>query len=214
MSHAVPFRPQTLGEEIANAISHGSGAALAIAGTVILIVLSVGSAAGLAGAIIYGVSLTLLYTASCVYHAVTNARAKRALRVFDHCSIFLLITGTYAPICLVALRESVGIPMFVLIAVCCVLGITCNLISLERFKPLSMTLYIAMGWVALFIIRPLLSISTPGQLALLVGGGLCYTLGVPFYAMSRKPYMHFIWHLFVLAGSVLHYFYVMTVCYL
>jgi hemolysin III len=104
--------------------------------------------------------------------------------------------------------------MFVLIAVCCVLGITCNIISLERFKPLSMTLYIAMGWVALFIIRPLLSISTPGQLALLVGGGLCYTLGVPFYAMSKTRYMHFIWHLFVLAGSILHYFYVMTVCYL
>ena len=203
-----------MGEELANAISHGTGVVLAIAGTAIMLYLACVQATGIAGAIIYGLSLTVLYTASCIYHAVRSPRAKRILRVFDHCSIFLLIAGTYAPITLVALRSSVGIPLFCVIATCSVLGIICNLISLERFKKLSMALYIIEGWMALLAIRPLLAISTTAQFWLLVGGGLCYTVGIIFYAMNKTKYMHFIWHLFVLAGSILHYFYVIQTCYL
>ena len=207
-------RPQTLGEEIANAISHGSGVVLAAAGTAVMIYLACAGAQGLAGAIIYGLSLTVLYTASCVYHAVRDKRLKKVLRVFDHCSIFLLIAGTYAPITLVALRDSVGIPLFAIISACALIGITCNIIDLERFKKLSMVLYVVMGRMALLAIKPLLEISSPSQLALLVGGGLSYTVGIVFYAMTGKKYMHFVWHLFVLAGSILHYFYVIQICYL
>lgn len=207
------FRAQTLGEELANAISHGSGLILSVAGTAIMIYLAAVHATGMAGAIIYGISLTVLYGASCIYHAVRDPKKKRVLRVFDHCSIFLLITGTYAPITLVALRDSIGIPLFCIIASCSVLGIICNIISLERFKTLSMALYFITGWMALLAIRPLLAISTASQIWLLVGGGLCYTVGIIFYAMSKTRYMHFIWHLFVLAGSILHYFYVIQACY-
>ncbi len=204
---------QSLGEEIANSISHGLGVLLAAAGTAVMIYLAA-SSGGLSGAVIYGISLTVLYTASCVYHAVPKGHAKRVLRVFDHCSIFLLIAGTYAPITLVALKDTIGIPLFTVIAACAVIGIVCNLIDLERFGKLSMVLYVVMGWMAILAIKPLLAISTPGQLALLVGGGVCYTAGIAFYAHPEKKYMHFVWHLFVLAGSILHYFYVIQVCYL
>ena len=209
----VTLPKQTLGEEIANSISHGLGILLAAAGTAVMIYLAVG-AGGLSGAVIYGISLTVLYTASCVYHAVPKGNAKRVLRVFDHCSIFLLIAGTYAPITLVALKDTVGLPLFTVIAACAVIGIVCNLIDLERFGKLSMALYVVMGWMAIIAVKPLLAISTPGQFALLVGGGLCYTAGIAFYAHPEKKYMHFVWHLFVLAGSILHYFYVIQVCYL
>ncbi|MGE4354025.1 MAG: hemolysin III family protein [Oscillospiraceae bacterium] len=208
------FRPKSLGEEIANAVSHGSGAILAIVGTAIIIYLACANAGGLAGAIIYGISLTVLYSASCIYHAVTNPRVKRVLRVFDHCSIFLLITGTYAPITLILLRDGMGVALFSVIAGCSILGIIVNVISLERFKTLSMTLYVITGWMALLTIRPLLLISTVDQIWLLVGGGLCYTVGIIFYSMDKTRYMHFIWHLFVLAGSILHYFFILETCYL
>ena len=214
MTRTAVLRPQTLGEEIANAISHGSGIVLAVAGTSIMIYLACAGAQGLAGAIIYGLSLTVLYTASCIYHAVRNPGLKKILRVFDHCSIFLLIAGTYAPITLVALRDSIGIPLFAIIAACATLGIVCNIVSLERFKKLSMVLYVVMGWMAILAIRPLLEVSTPAQLALLIGGGVAYTVGIIFYAMTSTKYMHFVWHLFVLAGSILHYFYVIQICYL
>ncbi|MGI6028190.1 MAG: PAQR family membrane homeostasis protein TrhA [Candidatus Heteroscillospira sp.] len=214
MTRTAVCRPQTMGEELANAISHGSGVVLAIAGTAVMLYLAGMQAQGVVGAAIYGLSLTVLYAASCVYHAVRGRELKRKLRVLDHCSIFLLIAGTYAPITLVALRDSIGIPLFAVIAACSVLGIVCNLISLERFKKLSMTLYVVEGWMALLAIRPLLAVSTVPQIWLLVGGGICYTVGIIFYTMNKTRYMHFIWHLFVLAGSILHYFYVIQTCYL
>ena len=214
MTRTASFRPQTLGEEIANAISHGSGVVLAIAGTAIMLYLACTQATGVMGAIIYGLSLTVLYTASCLYHAVRNPECKKTLRVLDHCSIFLLIAGTYAPVTLVALRSSIGLPLFFVIAACSVIGIVCNLISLERFKKLSMALYVIEGWMAVLAIKPLLAVSTLPQLWLLIGGGLSYTIGIGFYAMRKTKYMHFIWHLFVLGGSILHYFYVIQVCYL
>jgi len=213
MTRSDAFRPQTMGEEIANAISHGSGIILAITGTAIMLYLACAQATGILGAVIYGLSLTVLYTASCLYHAVREPKYKRILRVFDHCSIFLLIAGTYAPVTLVALRSSIGIPLFLIIVSCSTVGIICNLISLERFKVLSMVLYIVEGWMALLAIKPLIAISTTAQFWLLVGGGICYTVGIIFYAMRKTKYMHFVWHLFVLAGSILHYFYVIQVCY-
>lgn len=213
MTRTAAFRPQTLGEEIANAVSHGSGIVLAIAGTSIMLYLACTQATGVLGAVIYGLSLTVLYTASCLYHAIRDPKYKRIFRVFDHCSIFLLIAGTYAPVTLVALPGRIGIPMFIVIASCSVIGIICNLISLERFKKLSMALYIVEGWMAILAVKPLLAVSSLSQLWLLIGGGLCYTVGIVFYAMRKTKYMHFIWHLFVLSGSILHYFYVIQVCY-
>lgn len=214
MTNTATFRPKSIGEEIANAVSHGSGAILSIAGSAIMIYLAAARTGGMAGAIIYGLSLIVLYTASCVYHAVTNVEAKRILRVFDHCSIYLLIAGTYAPITLILLRDSIGIPMFAIISACAVLGISCNLKSLERYKKLSMALYFIMGWTAIFAIRPLLEVSSTTEIWLLIGGGLSYTFGIIFYAMDKRKYMHFIWHLFVLGGSVLHYFFVLQTCYI
>lgn len=214
MGKSDTFRRKTIGEEIANSISHGSGVILAIIGTVIMIYESVAHQRELAGAIIYGISLTVLYTASCVYHAVTNERAKRVLRVFDHCSIFLLIAGTYAPITLGILRDSIGIMLFAVISACAIVGIVCNIISLERYKRLSMALYVVMGWMAMLAIKPMLAVVSMSELMLLIGGGLCYTVGIIFYAMDKTKYMHFIWHLFVLAGSILHYFFVLQTCYL
>lgn len=214
MGSSEVFRRKTIGEEIANAISHGSGVILAIIGTVIMIYESVANSRGLSGAIIYGLSLTVLYTASCVYHAVTNVEAKRLLRVFDHCSIFLLIAGTYAPITLVLLVDGIGIWLFSVISACAVLGIVCNIISLEKYKKLSMALYVIMGWFAVLAFKPLIAATSVSEFMLLVGGGLCYTVGIIFYAMDSKKYMHFVWHLFVLAGSILHYFFVLQTCYL
>ncbi len=207
------IRKQTLYEEIANAISHGTGIILSIIGTIFLIHQAVIASHGLSGAIIYGISLTVLYTASCIYHAVTNNKAKKILRVFDHCSIYLLIAGTYAPITLSLLPSQLGIPLFTVIVICAISGIVFKLFGVDKFKKLSMALYVIMGWMVVIAFRPLIELTSFSDVMLLLGGGLCYTIGIIFYKMKKTKYMHFIWHLFVLGGSVCHYFFVLSACY-
>ncbi len=206
---AIPFsRPQGLGEEISNAISHGVGVFLAIAGTVLLIIKAAtqGTAMGVVSASLYGGSMILLYLFSCLYHALTPRRAKKVFQILDHCSIFLLILGTYIPIVLVGIGGALGWTMFGVLTACAVLGITLNAVDLHRWKRLSLVLYLAMGWVAVFTLKPILAAATWHGVLFLFLGGLFYTLGVWFYRKKEVKYMHFIWHIFVLAGTVFHFF--------
>ena len=196
----------TLGEEVMNAVTHGLGTILAVAGATLLIASSAlqGDPYKLGSSIVYGVSLTLLYLMSTVYHGVASSRAKEILRIFDHCSIFLLIAGTYTPFALVTLREHRGWLLFAGPVAAAVVGITLNAISLRRFEKLSLACYVAMGWAVVFQAGTLAAALSPAGLVLLVAGGICYTGGILFYKL-RRPYMHGVWHLFVLAGSVCHF---------
>ena len=198
----------TLGEEIFNSVSHGVGMLLSVAALVMLIIFAVyySDGYGLAGALVYGISLILLYTMSMVYHIVQHQGAKKVLRIFDHCSIFILIAGTYTPYLLGPLRGAVGWTVFAIVWGVTAVGIILNAISLERFKLLSLICYVLMGWGIVLSIKPLAqNVAAPG-IILLVAGGLVYTIGVIFYVMKKYRYMHSVWHLFVLAGSVCHYF--------
>lgn len=202
------IRKQTIGEEIANSISHGLGTGLSIAGMVILIVIACKNAMGaiaVVSAALFGAGLILLYTFSSLYHALTNAKAKKVFRIFDHCSIFILILSTYIPILLVIVGGALGWTMFGISAFCTVLGVVLNSINLERWDKLSQVLYIVMGWSALMIIMPLIRALSVSELVFLFTGGATYTLGIIFYRNKKLKYMHFVWHIFVLAGSVLHY---------
>lgn len=197
----------TLGEEVMNAVTHGVGALLAVAGGTLLIASSASQQDPykLASSIVYGLSLAMLYLMSTLYHSIASPRTKAVLRVFDHCSIFLLIAGTYTPFTLVTLRQAGGWGLFGAIWGTAAVGIALNAISLRRFEKLSLLCYVVMGWAVVFQAGTLLSALSPGGLALLVAGGICYTGGILFYVL-RRPYMHGIWHLFVLAGSVCHFF--------
>lgn len=201
-------RPQTMGEEIANSISHGVGAMLAIAGTVIAIVYAAlyGTAISVVSASLYGASLIILYMASTLYHSITNKTAKKVFQIFDHCSIFILILGSYIPICLTLLGGALGWTFFGINAGCTVLGVVLNSIDMKKFKTFSMIAYIIMGWSVVFFFKPLIGKLDINGLYLLVAGGIAYTVGVIFYKLKNIKYMHYIWHLCVLAGSAFQFF--------
>lgn len=196
------------GEEVFNSVTHGIGALLAVIGTVIMVMLSAinGTALGLAVSLIYGISLIVLYTMSTVYHAIPFPKVKTVLRVFDHTSIFLLIAGTYTPYCLIALQGNrAGLWVAVAVWACAIVGIILNAIDLKKTEKLGIVLYVIMGWAVIVVIKDVVAaISTQGFWLLLLGG-ISYTGGIVFYAMKKKKFMHSVWHLFVLMGSVLHY---------
>ena len=196
----------SLGEEVANALTHGVAGALAVAGTVILLVHSAGNPWKVTSAAIYGASMILLFVMSCLYHALTNPRAKKILRVFDHTSIFLLIAGTYTPFTLVTLRGPIGWVIFGLVWGAALFGIILNIISIERFKKISMVCYVASGWCVVIAAIPLVHNMALHGLVLLFAGGVAYTAGIVFYRLKGVPVMHAIWHVFVFAGALLHYF--------
>ena len=205
-------RPQTAGEEIANTVSHGVGAVLAAAGAVPLLVkAAVDSGQAVVGMALYAASLLGLYAASSVYHGVRNPALKKRLRVLDHCSIFLLILGTYIPMALLVLGGSLGWTLIGINTALAVVGIVLDLIDLERFSKVTLVLYAAMGWLILPAIGRVVTVLPPAGVALLAGGGVAYTVGILFYK-SKRHYMHFVWHLFVLAGSALQYFCVLLYC--
>lgn len=197
----------TIGEEIFNSVSHGAGVLLSIAALTLLIIFAAlySDGYGLAGAIVYGISLILLYSMSMVYHIVRKPKAKQILRIFDHCSIFVLIAGTYTPYLLVCMQNPGRWILFGIIWGVAAIGILLNVLGLEKFKKLSMVCYIGMGWAIIFSIRQIASvISMPGVI-LLIAGGIVYTVGIIFYALKKYRYTHSVWHLFVLGGSVCHY---------
>ena len=199
-------RPPTRGEEIANSVTHGIGAALSIAGLVAIMVVAAlqGSAWRIAACAIYGTSLVLLYTSSTIYHALTNNRAKRVFKIIDHSSIYVLIAGTYTPVTLIALRGPWGWTLFGVVWGLCVCGIIFKSWWIGRLKVASTVVYVLMGWCAVLAIRPLLAALPWTGFVWLLAGGLCYTAGVAFYANSSR-FAHSIWHVFVLAGSVCQY---------
>lgn len=198
----------TLGEEIFNAVSHGAGGLLSIAGTVVLIVLCAvySDAWSVISACVYGASLIILYTMSTLYHAITNEKAKKFFRVMDHNTIFFLIAGTYTPFTLFTLRGKLGWILFGIVWGSALIGIILNSIDLEKFRKPSVVCYILMGWVIIIAVKPMLN-SLPGlSLVFLLLGGIFYTVGVIFYSLKKIKWFHSVWHLFTVAGSVLHYF--------
>ena len=198
----------TLGEEIFSSVTHGVGTILAVGGTAVLIVLSAifGDAWAVVSSTIFGASLIILYCMSTLYHAITNPKAKSFFRIMDHTTIFFLIAGTYTPITISVLRGAIGWVLFGVVWGAAILGIVLNSIDLEKFRKPSVACYIAMGWVIIFAIRPLLHVMNPLSLWLLVIGGVFYTVGVIFYAIKKVRYFHSIWHIFTLFGSLCHYF--------
>lgn len=199
---------QSRGEEVANSVSHGLGFAAAVAAIPILIISAAhrGGAGDIVGAAIFGGAMAILYLASTVYHAVPMGRAKQFLRKLDHCAIYVLIAGTYTPFTLGVLGGGWGWSLLGVVWGIAALGVLLKLVSGARHSKVSAALYIALGWMVVVAVRPLwLRVPGPGIL-LLVLGGLVYTAGVGFYLAPRLRYGHFIWHLFVLAGTTLHFF--------
>ncbi len=195
-------------EEIANGTSHLIGAFLGVAGLSLLVVFSsiLGDPWKIVSFSIYGTTLTALYSASAAYHFSNTEKWKRRFRVLDHCAIFWLIAGTYTPFALVTLRGAWGWSIFGVTWGCAILGTALTLFSLKAPRFLIASIYIAMGWMAMIAIKPLVaSLSGDGMLWLVLGG-LFYTFGTVFYIVQKIPYNHAIWHLFVLAGSVSHFF--------
>ena len=203
----------TLGEEIFNSVSHGAGGMLAIAGTVVLIVIAAlySNAWGVVSSAIYGASMIILYTMSTLYHAITNKKAKSFFRIMDHNTIFILIAGTYTPYTLVPLRGPVGWTLFGIIWGAAIIGIVFNSISLEKAKKLSLVCYVAMGWAIIFAIKPMIASVTKPSLVFLLIGGIFYTAGIVFYAVKKIRYFHSVWHLFTVGGTVFHYFSILLI---
>jgi hemolysin III len=199
--------PHTLREEIANALTHGLGVVAALCGSSVLITIAAmqGNGWQLGSAIVYGVTLILLYLASTLYHAVPHPTAKARLKVFDHCAIYLLIAGTYTPITLVGLRDSVGWWLFGTIWALAMAGVLFKLFFTGRFKLLSTLIYVAMGWLVVLAIGPVVRHLEPFTLWWLFTGGVFYTGGTLFYHRPKLRFSHAIWHLFVLLGSVSHF---------
>jgi hemolysin III len=198
----------TIGEEIANSVTHGVGLLLSIAGLAVLIVFAsrLGNAWHVVSCTIFATTLILQYTFSTLYHSIQIPRTKSMLRVLDHSAIFLLIAGTYTPFMLVNLRGPWGWSLFSIVWSLALLGVLFQVSLLRRWQGVSLALYIGMGWVVVFAIKPMLAAVAPGGLILLLLGGLAYTSGVIFYLWKGLRYHHAIWHGFVLAGSILHFF--------
>ncbi len=205
-------RKYSTGEEIANAITHGIGALLAVAALVVLVVIAAlrGTVWHVVSFSVFGGTLVLLYFASTLYHSITNERAKHVFHKFDHISIYLLIAGTYTPFCLTALRGWVGWTVFGVVWGCAILGTVVKAITVGKHVKLSTLLYVLMGWVILLAIKPLYESMPFNGFALLVAGGLSYTAGTIFFIRDHVKYNHSAWHLFVIGGSVLHFFSVLT----
>jgi len=195
------------GEEIANYVTHGIGAALSVAALVLMILIALKQQDGLSltSAIIYGSSLILLFLASTLYHAFRGKKLKSVLQVVDHCSIYLLIAGTYTPFLLISLNGPWGYTLLAIIWALALIGIVFRVAFGERYPRFALFTYIAMGWLIVVAASEMLANVPPGGLALLALGGLLYTGGAVFYALEHIPYNHAIWHMFVLAAAVLHF---------
>ncbi len=204
----VAYRTLTLGEELFNSITHGIGTLLSIAALVLLVVFAAikGNAWHVVSFSIFGTSLVLLYLSSTLYHSFSKEKIKNLFVRFDHAAIFLLIAGTYTPFLLTALRGALGWTLFGIIWAVAIAGVVIRSIYLTRFRKLMVGLYLGMGWMFVVAIGPLMK-NLPGiSVLFLFLGGLMYSIGVVFYAWRNLKYGHGIWHLFVLAGSIMHFF--------
>jgi len=201
-------------EEIAHVATHALGIVASIVAIVWLLVAATGNGASAwraTGGVIFGVSALLLFTTSVLYHASTSPRLKPRLRLLDHSAIYVLIAGTYTPIALGVLGGTWGWTLFGVVWGIALLGIVAKTVLGFRFQVSSTVLYLAMGWIGVLLAKPLMATLTQHELTWIVAGGLAYTLGVPFYAWKGRPYMHAVWHLFVLAGVTCHFIAVLSV---
>ena len=210
-NHKIAIPTYSLAEELMNSISHGVGALFGIVALVLLIVKAAGThdAWKIVAVSIYGFTTFLLYIMSCLYHALKVNKAKRVFRVFDHCTIFLLIAGTYTPYTLVGLRPTYPVHAWVIFSVIwalAVVGVVFNSINLKKYSKVSVIVYLLMGWMIILAIRPMRESIPAGAVSYLLYGGIAYSVGALLYAIgSKKKHFHFIFHLFCLAGTVLHF---------
>jgi hemolysin III len=204
---AQKVRAYTLGEEIANSIIHGVGVGLSIAALAILLVFAAqnGSGWAIAGSLVFGISLILEYTASTLYHSFPQPQVKHIFKILDHAGIYVLIAGTYTPFCLVTLRDRGGFWLFAIIWALALAGISAEAFWVYRPRWLNTVIYVAMGWIIAFEFKPLAAALDSAGMGLLLAGGFAYTFGTVFYLLKRVRYMHGVWHLCVLAGSILHF---------
>ncbi|HKK33870.1 MAG TPA: hemolysin III family protein [Desulfomicrobiaceae bacterium] len=198
----------SLAEEIANSVTHGVGALLAVAGLAVLTAFAslYGDGWHVVSCSVFGATLILQYVTSTLYHSIPLPRAKSVLRVLDHNAIFLLIAGTYTPFTLISLRGPWGWSLFGVIWGLAVLGVLLRTVLPRRKNRLATMIYLAMGWAVVVAVKPMIQFVPAGGLGLLLAGGLAYTLGAVFYLWEKLPFNHAVWHLFVLAGSAFHFF--------
>ena len=202
----------TTGEEIFNMVSHIVGGAFAIAALTLCVIFAAlnKDAWAVAGAAIYGGTMIVLYTMSSIYHGLKRPTPKKVFQIIDHCTIYFLIAGTYTPVTLAALRPLYPVQAFVIFGIvwaCCFAAATLTAIDLKKYQLLSMICYLAMGWCIIFFIRPTIQCLGFGGTVFLVTGGIAYTIGAILYSIGKKKrYVHSVFHLFVLAGSILHFF--------
>ncbi|EMY60106.1 PAQR family membrane homeostasis protein TrhA [Leptospira terpstrae] len=200
----------SIGHEIANAVTHGIGGGLSIAGLSLLLTMAVlyGNIWHIVSSAIYGATLILLYLASTLYHGIYHTATKRIFKVIDHASIYLLIAGTYTPFTLVSLREHSewGWTLFLVVWILAFAGVLLLLLFPGKYSGARVVVYILMGWLAIFVVKDIRTAIGVGGISWLVAGGLSYTVGVIFYLWDRLPFNHAIWHLFVLSGSLCHFF--------
>jgi hemolysin III len=201
-------RPLSLSEEIANSISHGLGLVLALIAVpfLVLAAMEAGSLRFVVGVSVFGGTMVLLYLASTLYHALTHEEAKRLFRLFDHSAIFLLIAGTYTPFALGVLRGPLGWSLLAVVWLLAIVGITLKINKRTRHSRISIALYVIMGWLALVAVKPMVMLIPVPGILLIFAGGIAYTGGLAFFAAHRIRYNHFIWHLFVIAGTTCHFF--------
>lgn len=208
-------REYTVGEEIANSVTHGAGAVLAVAAIFILVARAVDDGGGvyLFAALVYTLTMLLEYTMSTLYHAITDERAKRIFKILDHSCIYLFIAGSYTPFCLISLADSGGLWLCAFVWIVALAGVACEAFWVFRPRWISAVLYLLLGWSVVWFLPALIAALPAPGLWLLVGGGVCYTVGCVFYVLKKIPYMHSIFHLWVLAGSVCQFlaiaFYIM-----
>ena len=197
----------TLSEEIMNSTTHGLGVIFSLVALVFLILKNINSARNIVCVSIYGTTMVVLYLISTLYHALKPCVAKAVFRKLDHCSIFLLIAGTYTPLCAIYIKSRFSLVVLIAVWLAAAIGIVLNAIDVNKFSKVSLACYIVMGWSVIFIIKPVAQSLDKFQMNFLIAGGIVYTVGAILYVVGKKVrYIHSIWHLFVLAGSVLHFF--------
>ena len=208
MYNVVAMQDPSFREEIANSISHGLGLLLALVALPVLVLTAIeaGSVRFLVGVSVFGGTMVLLYLASTLYHSITHETAKQIFRVFDHTAIFLLIAGSYTPFSLGVLRGPWGWSMLAIVWTLAIIGITLKINRRTRHSRISIVLYVIMGWLAVIAIKPIVMLIPVPGILLIFAGGLAYTGGLAFFGAQRIRYNHFIWHLFVIAGTTCHFF--------
>ncbi|MBZ2174223.1 hemolysin III family protein [Schnuerera sp. xch1] len=200
----------TKGEEIVNGITHGAGIIFGIVALVVLLIFAIRKkdTLSIVAFSIYGFCLIFMYLSSTLYHSIRNEKTKNILRVFDHSSIYLFISGTYTPIALLTMNDGLRLGVMIVIWFIAIFGVVFKIITVgnfDKYKALSLITYIAMGWIVVFTLKPVIEMTSINFILWILGGGIIYSLGTIFYSKKSIPYNHAIWHIFVLAGTALHF---------